>query len=191
MAYTTRRELLEKVARNDEAAWREFVGFYAPLIEMYGRTFFLTPQEQEELRQNVYVKLFTSQAVAQYLPERGKFRTFFRTIVGNCARNLLRTRRQQQKLGPLEDEDLADEASDESNFDREWQAFILEKAKEEVRQEVGDVTYLAFEMYALHQRPPQEVAKVLKVSVNVVYLAKSRVTARLAAAVQRLSEELG
>ena len=191
MAYTTRRALLEKVAQNDEAAWREFVDFYAPLIEMYGRAFGLTAQEQDELKQNVYVKLFTSKAVAQYLPERGKFRTYFRTIVGNCARNLLRARRRRERLGPLDDEEPVDEAAEEARFDREWQAFILEKAKEEVRREVGDVTYLAFEMVAVHQRPPQEVAKVLKVSVNVVYLAKSRVTARLAEAVRRLSEELG
>ncbi len=179
------------VAGNDEGAWRAFVDFYAPLIALRGGDFGLTPQVLDELRQNVYVKLFTSKAVAQYLPERGKFRTYFRTIVGNCARNLLRERRRRQNLQPLEDEEPVDEAADEETFDREWQAFILEKAREEVRQEVGDVTYLAFEMYALRQRPPQEVAKVLKVSVNVVYLAKSRVTARLAEVVQRLSEELG
>ena len=92
---------------------------------------------------------------------------------------------------PLEDEDPVDEAADEACFDREWQAFILEKAKEEVRRQVGDVTYLAFEMYALRNLPPQKVAEALQVSVNVVYLAKSRVTVRLAEEVKRLSEELG
>jgi RNA polymerase sigma factor (sigma-70 family) len=191
MAYTTRRELLEKVARNDEAAWREFVDFYAPLIDMYGRAFSLAQQELEELRQNVYVKLFTGGAVAKYLPERGKFRTYLRAVISNWARDVLRAR-ADLPVPPPEDEDepLQDPQVDE-RFEEEWKTFILEKAKEEVRRQVGDVTWLAFDMYVLRNLPVAEVAEALKVTPNAVYLAKSHITARLAEAVKQLSQELG
>ena len=179
------------VAGNDEGAWRAFVDFYAPLIALRGGDFGLTPQELDELRQNVYVKLFTGGAVAKYLPERGKFRTYLRTIISNCARDLLHAR-DNLPVPPPEDEDepLQDPQVDE-RFEEEWKAFILEKAKEEVRRQVGDVTWLAFDMYALRHLPVAEVAEALKVTPNAVYLAKSHITARLAEAVKQLSQELG
>ena len=179
------------VAGNDEGAWRAFVDFYAPLIALRGGDFGLTPQELDELRQNVYVKLFTGGAVAKYLPERGKFRTYLRAVISNCARDVLRAR-ADLPVPPPEDEDepLQDPQVDE-RFEEEWKTFILEKAKEEVRRQVGDVTWLAFDMYALRHLPVAEVAEALKVTPNAVYLAKAHITARLAEAVKQLSQELG
>ena len=61
----------------------------------------------------------------------------------------------------------------------EWQKHVLTMAMAELRGRVLPETYLAFEMYALHERPVKEVADFLNISVASVYTAKSRCIAAL------------
>lgn len=65
--------------------------------------------------------------------------------------------------------------------DQEFQQILLFRAAQLIRAEFEDVTWRAFEGYVLRDRPVAEVASELGVSVNAVYVAKSRVLRRLRA----------
>ncbi len=59
----------------------------------------------------------------------------------------------------------------------------------ELKGHVQPETYVAFEMYALQERPVQEVANFLNLSVASVYTAKSRCIAALKEIISKLEEQ--
>ena len=66
--------------------------------------------------------------------------------------------------------------------------YVLSR-EDEFREESDELQFLAFEMYVLQERDAQEVAEILKISINQVYLAKSRGVARLRFLIERLKRD--
>jgi RNA polymerase sigma-70 factor (ECF subfamily) len=64
-------------------------------------------------------------------------------------------------------------------MEEEWQAVVLRRCLERVRTEVAPQTIESFEMFALQDRPAEQVARQLGVSVDVVYQNKRRVLLRI------------
>jgi RNA polymerase sigma-70 factor (ECF subfamily) len=58
-----------------------------------------------------------------------------------------------------------------------------------VSAEFREATFEAFRRTALQQQPAAEVAHVLNVSVGAVYIAKSRVTARIREVIAEVESE--
>ena len=67
---------------------------------------------------------------------------------------------------------------------------LLAAATERVKQQVKPEHYQAFHLYALQHWPPREVARVLRMRIPQVYLAKHRVGALLKKEITRLELEL-
>ena len=67
----------------------------------------------------------------------------------------------------------------EQLWEDEWRQAVLRAALSEVRREVQETTYRAFELFALQDQPAKAVAKELGLSENAVSSAKRRVLARL------------
>ncbi len=53
MAYTTRKDLLDGIRKNDDDLWRQFVEFYTPFVRLRAKGLRLRPQEVEELLQAI------------------------------------------------------------------------------------------------------------------------------------------
>jgi RNA polymerase sigma-70 factor (ECF subfamily) len=64
-------------------------------------------------------------------------------------------------------------------WEEEWRQAVLKACIAELRQQVEPVTLEAFELYALQGVAADEVARRLGISRNAVFLAKSRLLARL------------
>ena len=186
MAFTTRKEMLQKVANKDEAAWHDFIEFYRPLIILRGRDLKLTDQELEELQQDVCLSVHKHGATSRYDPSKGRFRDYLRKIITNCAIEILGHRPNGEDLAIIinlpisEDKDTADE---------EWRKFIYEKALEELRSCCEPATYMAFELYVQRELPVTEVASIMSMSEDQVYQAKSRSVKRLKEIVARLEKQ--
>ena len=73
MAFTTKKSLLAKVRAGDEVSWNEFYEAYRPLILLCGGDCSLTPDENEELVQQVMTELFTKDIIGKY--DHGNFET--------------------------------------------------------------------------------------------------------------------
>ncbi|MCC7290748.1 MAG: sigma-70 family RNA polymerase sigma factor [Phycisphaerales bacterium] len=67
----------------------------------------------------------------------------------------------------------------EAAFDAEWRKVAAEEAMDTVRREFEPSTFQAFDLCMRKNMPPREVASLLGISRNAVYLAKGRVVARL------------
>ncbi len=193
MAFTTRRSLLAKVKAGDEISWSEFFTAYKPLILLCGNDCLLSPAECDELVQRVMAEIFQKDIVGKYDPDhapddvvfkydpnKGRFRHYLRKIIRNQALKIIRDRK---KSLPANAADIQQSEATADNWDalwnEEWQKHVLTMALAELRGRVQADTYLAFEMYALHERPVKEVADFLNISIASVYTAKSRCIATL------------
>ena len=176
MAFTTRKELLQKVHDNVQQAWNDFVEYYSPLISLRAKDFGLTTEEYEELRQNVCLTVFQKDLTGQYDEKIGHFRTYLRKIINNSAIDILRKRKPTLSI---ENASQIPEEESEDKFEEEWRHFIYEKALQIVRQNCDNVTYMAFDLYARKGMPVKDVARTLQISEDQVFQAKSRTLKRL------------
>ena len=189
MAYTTKIDLLRGVHNGDEVSWREFWDFYTPFIMFCGNMYGLTHEELQDLRQEVMIAVMKSDLTGKYDPSIGRFRTFFQRIIRNQATNILRRRLSAQKHTiPLNGE-LPIPDAHQAEIQEEYNKLIIQAALDELREELDLPQYMAFEMYVIQGRPPADVASALNLSVNQVYLAKSRILPRFKAIFAKLNGE--
>ena len=203
MAFTTKKSLLAKVRAGDEVSWAEFYAAYKPLILLCGQDCQLTPDENDELVQQVMSEIFRKDIVGKfdpdhipddvvfhYDPSRGRFRHYLRGIIRNQALKLIRKRNGTVDLDdPVQQ--VAEPVVDiwDEMWNEEWKRHVLAMALTELKGQVQPETYLAFEMYAIQERPVQEVAGFLNLSVASVYTAKSRCIAALKEIISKLEEK--
>ncbi|MCQ2377670.1 MAG: hypothetical protein MJ016_00465 [Victivallaceae bacterium] len=203
MAFTTNKSLLARVRAGDEISWREFYDAYKPLIYLCGGDCGLTQDEKEELVLQVMAEIFRKDIVGkydpehipehlsfQYTPEKGRFRHFLRKIIRNQAIRIYHRRKSHL---PLDAETASDElpSSDEwgNIWETQWRKHVMAMAMTELKTKVRPETYIAFEMYAVQNRPVNEVADFLNLSLSSVYTAKSRCIATLKEIIAKLEEQ--
>ena len=201
MAFTTKKSLLKKVRAGDEISWKEFYDAYKPLILLCGKDCNLTPDENEELVQQVMTEVFQKNIlekyeidkvpdhiVFKYDPARGRFRHYLKKIIRNHAINLYHKRRAFSPLEAVNDGDVTTVCDWDSLWEEEWKHHLLNMALIELKGEVQPDTFVAFEMYALQNKPVNEVADFLNMSVSAIYTAKSRCIAELKKIIATLEE---
>jgi RNA polymerase sigma-70 factor (ECF subfamily) len=182
----TRPSLLVRLRDSqDDLAWTEFVDVYAPLIHGFACKQGLQDADAADLTQEVLRAVACSIARLDYDPNRGSFRGWLFTVVRNKLRNFLAGRKRycrgtgdsavQERLR----EHPAPEADQAELWERECERRQFAWAAERVRGEVQDSTWQAFWRTAVEGASGQETADALGMSVAAVYLAKSRVMARL------------
>jgi RNA polymerase sigma factor (sigma-70 family) len=187
---TTRASLLLRIRDpRDRIAWGEFVELYAPLIHAYGMRHGLQDADAADLAQEVLRRVARSAAKFEYDPTRGTFRGWLFTVTRNELSKLaVRNARKAKGTGDTAVhavlEQHPDKAPDEQEWDREYQWNLFHWGAERVRHEFRDATWQAFWLTAVSGREAAEVARELNVSVGAVYIARSRVTARIRQEIQ-------
>jgi RNA polymerase sigma-70 factor (ECF subfamily) len=182
----TRLTLIARLLdRADGAAWSEFVALYEPLIRRLAHRKGLQDADAGDLCQEVFRAV--AGAIDGWDPDRarGSFRGWLSRITRNLLINFL-TRHQGQPRGSgstsvqelLEAQPAADPAA-AALFDSEYRWRVFEWAAEEVRREFAPSTWQAFWRTAVEGRAPAAVASDIGLSVGAVYVARSRVLARL------------
>jgi RNA polymerase sigma-70 factor (ECF subfamily) len=71
-------------------------------------------------------------------------------------------------------------------FDEEYRRQIFRWAADQVRPEFREPTWRAFWLTAVDGRPAREVAETLGQSIGSVYIARSRVIARLRSTIEHV-----
>jgi RNA polymerase sigma-70 factor (ECF subfamily) len=173
---STSVSLLERLRQvPDEAAWERFVRLYTPLLLYWARRRGLQDEDAADLVQDVLVVLVRKLPEFQYQADRS-FRGWMRAVLMNKWRD----RRDRGKAVQL-DTDLQPEASaDEDDLDdREYRLYVIGRALRLMSSEFEPSTWQSCWETVVGGRSAAEVAAELGITVNAVYLGKSRVLARL------------
>jgi RNA polymerase sigma-70 factor (ECF subfamily) len=184
-APATRATLLVRLRdAGDEDAWRQFLELYGPVVYRLYRHRGLQDADAADLTQEVLRAVAAGAGQLDYDPERGTFRGWLYGVVRNKLRDFLSRRCRQPQatgdaatLGILQAIPAADDESDQ--WEREYQRRLFAVAADKVRTVVDDATWQAFWRTAVDGQPARDVAEALRMSVGAVYVAKSRVVARM------------
>jgi RNA polymerase sigma-70 factor (ECF subfamily) len=130
-------------------------------------------------------------------PAKGRFRAWLFRIARNLLVNFLAgQRRYVRGSGSTSVQEMleaqpATDAHAEAEFRAEFQRRAFRWAAEQVKNEFAPSTWQAFWKTGVENQPIPLVAKELHLSVGAVYIARSRVLARLRARVEELTEDTG
>lgn len=180
----------------DERAWREFLEIYEPLIERLARRRGLQHADARELVQEVLVAV--SGAIDRWDPDeaKGSFRGWLSTITRNLTINLLkREGRQTRGTGDSEFARLMNEQPDPVGenialFDLEYRRRLFQFAAEHVQEQFEEATWQAFWKTSVEQQPLVDVCEELGLSRGAIYVARSRVMAKLRKHIEKLESEV-
>jgi RNA polymerase sigma-70 factor (ECF subfamily) len=188
----TRASLLVRLRDpRDGAAWGEFVELYAPLVYGYLRKQGLQDADAADLCQDVLGAVAGAAGRLEYDPARGTFRSWLFTVVRRKLSNWRRARRCRPRAPDgSEARRLLEEcpAPAEADWEAAWQWRLLVWACGQVRRDVTGSTWQAFWRTFIDGQPSRQVAADLGLSVPAVYLARSRVLARLKDLVRSVEE---
>jgi RNA polymerase sigma-70 factor, ECF subfamily len=191
----TSLSLLQRLRHSpDPESWRRLVDLYTPLLRDWLRRASLQPQDVDDLVQDVLSVLVKELPQFQYEPERGTFRGWLRAITANRLRTFYRSRQSRPLAIGASDlalmaEQLEDRHSDLSQlWNQQHDQHISRRLLELIKPEFESTTWQAFQRVTLDSVKPAEAARELGISVNAVFIAKSRVLRRLRQEMHGLSD---
>lgn len=165
------------------------VEVYSPLILSWLKRSGLDGQDADDVLQDVLAVVFRRLPDFQRNERTGSFRAWLRTIAVNCLRDFWRARRRRQKgagLGSGTDEvqqmleQLSDPASALSEvWNRDHDRHVTRYLMKLIQPEFSEKSWEAFLRVAVRGETAKEVAEDLEMTLNAVYIARSRVLTRL------------
>lgn len=180
----TRASLLVRLRDpRDAGAWEAFVKIYSPMVFRFAQRSGLQDADAADVAQEVLQSVHRQIGKFDYDPSRGTFRGWLRMVARTRIADVMeRRKRQPVGAGGTEMVSLLSEQADAREVDAwesDYRQSLFHAAVEKVRPEFRDVTFEAFWQTAVKGRDPATVAAELKITSGAVYIARSRVTARL------------
>lgn len=175
--------LLQQIQSGDNAqAWQHWHALYEPLIQGWLRQHRLVPVDRDDVTQNTLAVVVRKIPEFHHNGQVGAFRLWLKRITINCLRDYWKHRRQHPQAGEAFGvlDQWEDDRSDLSIiWDREHDRHVVHKLMMLMKPEFAEETWLAFHGVVIEGKQANEVATELQISVNAVYIAKSRVLTRL------------
>jgi RNA polymerase sigma-70 factor (ECF subfamily) len=168
-------QLRQPSPHDRQAAWSHFVDLYTPLLFSMARRVGATRQDAADLVQDVFAVLLRELPGFRYRPDL-RFRGWLFTIV----RNLWSNRQNRRRAAPpaadvaaLETVAAPDNVAEMT--EEEYRASLVRRALQLVQAQFAEADWKACWRNVVEGRPAAEVAAELGLTVNQVYLAKSRI----------------
>lgn len=180
---------------SDSDAWSLFLKDYGPMLYRFVRSRGLQDADASDVVQDVLRSVGSAISGLDYQKEKGGFRAWLFTITRNKLSSFFEKRKRLGPTGNNTDQlkSLGDAEVGQTQLDdqweREYQKQLAAKAMERVKPETEPTTWAAFEMTAVQGINASQAGQQLSLSTGAVYVAKSRVIAKLRAEIQRLMAE--
>ncbi|MCP4836304.1 MAG: sigma-70 family RNA polymerase sigma factor [Phycisphaera sp.] len=188
----TTTEMLAALHDPDEvAAWEVFDARYRPVLVGFARNLGLDAEESADVAQETIARFVEQYREGRYDRERGRLGAW---LVGIARYRILDVRRAHGRRALRGDSamvDMDDDASLSSVWEAERRTRIIGIAMERLRAagRTDSRTIEAFELLMVHGLTAAVVAEQLGMPVQSVYVAKSRIAARLQDLVAEVESE--
>lgn len=204
----TRYSLLSRLQDwGDQESWKDFFDTYWRLIYAVALKSGLTETEAQEVVQETVICVAKDIAKFKRQRQLGTFKGWLHQLTRWRIADQMRKRGPQQPPlagkgagGALDiPEQIPEELEPllgpttpelETLWNEEWQRNLLDTALTRVKRLVREEHYQIFDLYVLKEWPPSKVARVLRVNLAAVYLAKHRVSAVLKKELRALEKEI-
>ncbi len=191
LATRTTTKLLDALLDlSNEPAWAQIDARYRPVIGGLARRLGLSTTDAEEVAQQTLAAFVREYRDGRYDRTKGRLSSWILGIARNTALHLRRTNQRPAGAAAALLPDIPGEPDLRPIWDDERDRSIFDRAMGMLRDEtaVDDRTLKAFELVALRGAPASAAADQCGMSVDQVYVAKSRVTKRLRDLVAELTE---
>jgi RNA polymerase sigma-70 factor (ECF subfamily) len=184
--------LLIRLKAADNSAWDRFVALFGPLVYLWCRDGGLQAADASDVGQEVFKAI--ARKIADFRRDRpgDSFRGWVRTIAHNKIVDFYRSRdgdvraaggsdAYRELLAAAAPSDSATGSSvsiTEANLQRERE-LLFKRASELIRSSFEERTWQAFYRTKVEKQTPKDVAADMKMTVNAVYLAGSKIMRRL------------
>lgn len=185
----TRVSLILRLSQPADAeAWEEFCDIYMPVIFRIAKARGLQDADAHDVSQKVLVRV--AQSVKNWSPDpkRGSFGAWLGTIARNLLIDFLRSpQNHHQTVGGSDINRLLDQSVEHAGdnhdcqdlIDAQLQQQLFIWAANKVESSVQPSTWTAFWRTAVQNHPVNSVAQELEMSTGAIYVARSRVIARI------------
>jgi RNA polymerase sigma-70 factor (ECF subfamily) len=190
----TRPSLLLRVRDvEDREAWGEFVKLYTPLVFGHCRRHGLQEADAADVAQEVMRVAAQAMPEFQYDANRGKFRGWLlQTTRHRLHKFFASQQRAPQPASETAVERFLDQepgADEQTRWKEDYRQRLFDWAAEKARPEFQPATWDAFWLTAVESVSVKEVAGKLGISIGAVYVARSRVMARLRELIETVTDE--
>jgi RNA polymerase sigma-70 factor, ECF subfamily len=177
---STSIQLLQRVqSLNDAEAWIRMVELYTPLLFGWVRQSGYPPADAADIVQDILMTLVKEMPNFTYAPEKGRFRSWLKTVAINRCRTHVRKRRRLLFFSTSNVEDLTERSYIEDFWSKDYERWLLRRAMDIARTEFEEKTWRACFESITSDKGASEIGKELHMSEAAVYVAKSRVLKRL------------
>lgn len=177
----------------DADAWNEFVRLYTPLIFGHCQRHGLQDADAADVAQEVMRVAAQAMPEFQYDAARGKFRGWLlQTTRHRLHKFFARQQRAPQPASETTIERMLDQepnADEQARWEEDYRQRLFDWAAEKARPEFQPATWDAFRLTAVDAVSVKEVAGQLGISIGAVYIARSRVIARLRELIETVTDE--
>ncbi len=189
---TTRLSLLIQLhdGRNKQA-WADFVDLYSPVVYGFARRQGLQDADAADLVQEVLRSV--TKSIPTYDCEKGRFRSWLMGVVHHRLCEFW-TRQGREAAGSGDTrvmqhlEQLPSPHDVEEIWEQEYRQSVFRLAAARVRDNFTESTWKAFWQTNMEGKSTREVAQSLGISEGAVYIARSRVIARVKKQVEALED---
>jgi RNA polymerase sigma-70 factor (ECF subfamily) len=172
----------QKSGRED--AWAVFQAGYRDVVLLWCKRRGLNQDAAEDLTQEILIKLLDALPHYKHDPDRGRFRSWLKTVVQNVLSDRARRHKRSpepravggstalERLynlpGPVVAEELSEIVDNQTSV---WESELLDR----VRARVAPASWEAFCRRMIDRRPASEIAVELGLTVGAVYKASERI----------------
>lgn len=192
----TRVTLLGRLALgpDDQESWQEFFDRYGPHVLRWCRKFGCPAGYEHDILQDVMIKVVKAFSTFRYDPTK-RFQSWLKTVTRSAMNEMFRS--PQFRIRASGDPDAwekiqSEQARDdlEATIERAFDLELWDLASREVREEVEEKTWRAFQLTEIEGQSVESVAANLSMSVASVYASRSRMKKRLEAVLTRIRDQL-
>jgi RNA polymerase sigma-70 factor (ECF subfamily) len=194
----TSLSLLDRACQDpSDGPWQQIVDVYTPLLRHWLSRLDIQPNDADDLIQEILLTVARELRQFAHPGRVGAFRGWLRTILYHRVRDFWRSRRYRPAATGGTSwadqlEQLADERSDASRqWNLEHDRSVMARLLEQVRPRFEPTTWKAFCRQFFDGVRADLVAAELGLSVNSVYVARSRVLGALRCEAAGLIDEVG